>query len=100
MQIGVTRSQIEECLSNIEVVEGMDDLFGFITANGGEIVVISASFMANVECGLEGAGAEFNCLTEKPVELTSHWLMAVNLESTTCVNGQVMVGVLRHIFRV
>ena len=54
-QIGVTRSQIEECLSGIEVVDGIDDLFEFITANGGDIVVISASFMANVECGLEGA---------------------------------------------
>ena len=52
----MTRAQIEECLKSIEVVEGMDDLFEFITANGGEIVVISASFAANVECGLEGAG--------------------------------------------
>ena len=51
----MTRAQIEECLKSIEVVEGMDDLFEFITASGGEIVVISSSFMANVECGLEGA---------------------------------------------
>ena len=79
MQIGVTRSQIEECLSTIEVVDGMNDLFEFITANGGEIVVISASFMANVECGLEGAGAEFNCLTEKPVELTFPFSFYVEL---------------------
>ena len=57
----------------------MDDLFEFITANGGEIVVISASFMANVECGLEGAGAEFNCLTEKPVELTFPFSFYVEL---------------------
>ena len=56
MQIGVTRSEIEECLRNIKVVDGMDSLFEFVTANGGEIVVISASFAANVECGLEGAG--------------------------------------------
>ena len=51
----MTKSQIEECLREIEVVEGIDTLFEFITANGGEIIVISSSFMANVECGLEGA---------------------------------------------
>ena len=51
----MTRCQIEECLGAIEVVDGIENLFEFITASGGEIVVISSSFMANVECGLEGA---------------------------------------------
>ena len=55
-QIGVTRTQIEDNLRDIDLVPGSAELFGFIAENGGDIIIVSASFRANVECGLEGAG--------------------------------------------
>ena len=56
LQCGVTRAEIEEGLRDIDLVEGTAKLFEFIAENGGEIIIVSASFKANVECGLEGAG--------------------------------------------
>jgi len=53
---GVTRSQIEANLRDADLVEGTRELFEFISENGGDIIIVSASFKANVECGLEGAG--------------------------------------------
>ena len=55
-KIGVTRSQIEDNLRDIDLVPGSAELFEFIAENGGDIIIVSASFKANVECGLEGAG--------------------------------------------
>ena len=52
----MTRAQIEANLRDVDLVEGTTQLFEFIVENGGEIIIISASFTANVECGLEGAG--------------------------------------------
>ena len=52
----MTRSQIEENLRDIDLVGGTAELFEFIVENGGDIIIVSASFTANVECGLEGAG--------------------------------------------
>ena len=52
----MTRSQIEENLRDIVLVGGTAELFEFIVENGGDIIIVSASFMANVEYGLEGAG--------------------------------------------
>ena len=56
LQIGVTRTQIEGNLRDIDLVPGSEELFEFIAKNGGDIIIVSASFRANVECGLEGAG--------------------------------------------
>ena len=56
LQCGVSRAEIEEGLGDIDLVEGTAKLFEFIVENGGEIIIVSASFKANVECGLEGAG--------------------------------------------
>ena len=52
----MTRSQIEASLRDADLVEGTRELFEFISENGGDIIIVSASFKANVECGLEGAG--------------------------------------------
>ena len=52
----MTRAQIEANLRDVDLVEGTTQLFEFIVQNGGEIIIISRSFTANVECGLEGAG--------------------------------------------
>ena len=52
----MTRAQIEANLRDVDLVEGTTQLFEFIVENGGEIIIISRSFTANVECGLEGAG--------------------------------------------
>ena len=56
LQIGVTRTQIEDNLRDIDLVPGTAELFEFIAENGGDIIIVSASFRANVECGLQGAG--------------------------------------------
>ena len=50
------RAEIEEKLGDAPLVEGTAKLFEFIAENGGEIVIISSSFTANVECGIEAAG--------------------------------------------
>ena len=52
----MTRTQIEDNLRDIDLVPGSAELFDFIADNGGDIIIVSASFRANVECGLEGAG--------------------------------------------
>ena len=52
----MTRTQIEDTLRDIDLVPGSAELFEFISDNGGDIIIVSASFRANVECGLQGAG--------------------------------------------